>query len=251
MKTNSKMRETQGSRRAGLKKGFTLIELLVVIAIIAILAAMLLPALASAKERARRAVDMSGLRQFGLASAIYAGDFKDFLPPGALDPVHFANFTYTNMLSSGMSSNAFACQSVWHYNGGLAAAMGVGIGQPATTTGEFGNAGWGMIGWMYYPDINRGFVGTYQRPAKTTDRFTPGSDTLATCLCFDSAPVGNAWYSFMPHLKNGGHNYPGGTPVSTRSEGLVVAHLDGSSAWVKWLKLGSMTSADIYYYDPR
>ena len=232
--------------------GFTLIELLVVIAIIAILAAMLLPALASAKERARRAVDMSGLHQFGLACAMYAGEFKDYLPPGAADPVHFPNYMYTNMLSSGMSSNAFACQSIWKYNNnGPLGAMGVYVGQPATTSGEFGGAGWGMIGWMYYPDINRGVVGGYQRPAKTTDRFTPGSETLATCLCFDSAPVGNAWYSFMPHLKQGARRYEAGTPVSARSDGLVVAHLDGSTGWVKWAKLGSMTSADIYYYDPR
>ena len=235
----------------GRRLGFTLIELLVVIAIIAILAAMLLPALASAKERARRAVDMSSLHQFGLACAIYAGDFKDYLPPGAADPVHFSNLVYTNMLSSGMSSNAFACQSVWKYAGGQVAAMGAPIGSAVTTSGEFGNAGWGMIGWMYYPDVNRGSVGGYQRPAKTTDRFTPGSETLATCLCFDSAPVGNAWYSFMPHLKQGGRRYEGGTPVTVQSQGLVAAHLDGSTKWVRWQSLGFMTSADIYYYDPR
>ena len=65
-------------RRRG--QGFTLIELLVVIAIIAILAAMLLPALAKAKERSKRIQCLSNLRQFGLAIQIYATDAKEKLP---------------------------------------------------------------------------------------------------------------------------------------------------------------------------
>jgi prepilin-type N-terminal cleavage/methylation domain-containing protein len=80
-----------GGIRAGVKnillqkwrargRGFTLIELLTVIAIIAILAALLLSALAGAKEQARAAQCVSNLRQWGLAYNMYAADNDDFLP---------------------------------------------------------------------------------------------------------------------------------------------------------------------------
>ena len=69
------------SRRPGGVKGFTLIELLVVIGIIAILAAILFPVFAQAKLAAKKAVDISNLKQIGLAAVMYSSDYDDLIVP--------------------------------------------------------------------------------------------------------------------------------------------------------------------------
>ena len=66
------------------RRGFTLIELLVVIAIIAILAAILFPVFARAREKARQTSCLSNVKQLILGTFQYAQDYDELLPPGAL-----------------------------------------------------------------------------------------------------------------------------------------------------------------------
>ena len=70
------------STNAGRNRGFTLIELLVVIAIIMVLASLLLPAFGTVREKARRVVCLSQLRQIGQACFTYASDYDSRMPPG-------------------------------------------------------------------------------------------------------------------------------------------------------------------------
>ncbi len=123
------------------RPGFTLIELLVVIAIIAILAAILFPVFARAREQARKTSCLSNMKQIGLGLYMYAEDYDEILPErrgsgdhGPVDPADFENGyqrTWQNMVYPYIKNyQVFKCPSnsaAQHGVGGLASTTGSSV----------------------------------------------------------------------------------------------------------------------------
>jgi prepilin-type N-terminal cleavage/methylation domain-containing protein/prepilin-type processing-associated H-X9-DG protein len=255
------MKEVANKRSLGLTKsspapGFTLIELLVVIAIIAILAAMLLPALAKAKAKAKALQCMNNEKQIALGYTMYAGDFRDFLPvagqsrSGAVWPAEWYAETSpyygkgtTNIAQLHAEGTLQACPS---FDTNKLAHIGLTTDPNFLSYGGYGH-NWHYLG--YYD----GAGGTLDRQKITA--ITKPSDTLLNNDTFDPLPADDSsarietfGYSYPPSDFSSFLSYDPGRGYTRHSNGANYSWADGHARYSLWKNMTPNGNANLDWY---
>ncbi len=225
------------------RRGFTLIELLVVIAIIAILAALLLPALSRAKESGKRAVCKSNMRQIAMGVLMYANDYQNSFPPAESHLAWVQIYVYQYLTTTvRMSTNSLECPDYANFiDPSFAGSPGMvyvdtSVNPPVRARlGYYSLWGLNTTTDLRPRDLSYGTQpAPWDSPRKTTDQLTPYMVLMAD-LSEQGSGTGTP-YGRTPHTKAGLKISNLGsmtTPTALGMEGNNIALPDGSITWKK------------------